>query len=193
MGLPWTTSTSAVSYWTFPWSHRSTTTRTRTTNGRSLRVIETSAKDRGDLGVANDAYYRLRVLTSNHYGQPWRALDYVFYRGSPLPRPAATAAARPSRHGRPVRGDSRIPRAAVGRPRAPVQGRALAAVLSGCVDVEPERSCRRVRHPRTRRPRSRERRRALTRAESRDPRYRVLVVCSLLALAKRKPDIARDG
>ena len=46
-----------------------------------LRVIETSAKDRGDLGVANDAYYRLRVLTSNHYGQPWRALDYVFYRG----------------------------------------------------------------------------------------------------------------
>src|SRR5262249_18438774 len=46
-----------------------------------LALIESSAKQRGDLGIANDAYYRLRILTSNHYGQPWRALDYVFYRG----------------------------------------------------------------------------------------------------------------
>jgi Pentapeptide repeats (9 copies) len=46
-----------------------------------LDLIESSANDRGDLKVANDAHYRAEILVSNHYHQPWRALDYVFYRG----------------------------------------------------------------------------------------------------------------
>jgi len=46
-----------------------------------LAVIESSAKDRGDLGVANDAHYQAELLVAKHYHEPWRALDYVFYRG----------------------------------------------------------------------------------------------------------------
>lgn len=46
-----------------------------------LRLIESSAKERGDLSVANDAQYQLDVLASKHYSRPWRALDLVFYRG----------------------------------------------------------------------------------------------------------------
>ena len=46
-----------------------------------LELIESSAKDRGDLGVANDAHYQDEILASRHYHEPWRALDYVFYRG----------------------------------------------------------------------------------------------------------------
>jgi uncharacterized protein YjbI with pentapeptide repeats len=46
----------------------------------TLRLIEQSAKNRGDLGVANDAYYEERVLASNGYGPELHALDVVFYR-----------------------------------------------------------------------------------------------------------------
>lgn len=46
-----------------------------------LRMIEESAKARGDLGDANDAHYALRVLESENYSPFGHALDYVFYRG----------------------------------------------------------------------------------------------------------------
>jgi hypothetical protein len=46
-----------------------------------LKLIESSAKNHGALGKANDAHYRLELLTSKTYGQPWHALDDVFYRG----------------------------------------------------------------------------------------------------------------
>ena len=46
-----------------------------------LQTIEESAKARGDLAVANDAHYELRVIQSKHYGTVGHALDYVFYRG----------------------------------------------------------------------------------------------------------------
>ena len=48
---------------------------------QALRLIESSAKARGDLGEANEAYYRLRTLLSEDYSAPLRALDAVFYRG----------------------------------------------------------------------------------------------------------------
>ena len=46
----------------------------------ALERIEASAKARGDLRVANDAHYRLRVLKSSDYWWPWHVLDVVFYR-----------------------------------------------------------------------------------------------------------------
>lgn len=45
-----------------------------------LQTIEESAKERGDLGLANDAQYALRVLVSDGYGPLTRMLDRVFYR-----------------------------------------------------------------------------------------------------------------
>lgn len=45
-----------------------------------LRLIETSAKTRGDLGVANDAHYAEEVLASHGYPWPRRSLDFTFYR-----------------------------------------------------------------------------------------------------------------
>src|SRR5919197_1270003 len=45
-----------------------------------LRLIERSAKSRGDLGTANDAHYAQEVLTSNAYPWPRRSLDFAFYR-----------------------------------------------------------------------------------------------------------------
>jgi hypothetical protein len=47
---------------------------------RVLRLIEASAKARGDLVTANDAHYTLRVDESRDYAFVPRALDYVFYR-----------------------------------------------------------------------------------------------------------------
>ena len=46
-----------------------------------LANIEESAKERGDLGPANDAHYDLKALRSEEYHAFWGALDYVFYRG----------------------------------------------------------------------------------------------------------------
>ncbi len=48
---------------------------------RVLELIESGAKARGDLVLANDAHYRLEVLRSNDYAWPLQALDFVFYRG----------------------------------------------------------------------------------------------------------------
>jgi hypothetical protein len=46
-----------------------------------LRQIESSAKSRGDMGLANDAHYRLQELTARGYGPLARAADAVLYRG----------------------------------------------------------------------------------------------------------------
>lgn len=48
---------------------------------RVLELIETGAKARGDLSLANDAHYRLEVLRSQDYAWPLHVLDLVFYRG----------------------------------------------------------------------------------------------------------------
>jgi uncharacterized protein YjbI with pentapeptide repeats len=45
-----------------------------------LRLIEGSAKARGDLGTANDAHYAQEVLASGAYPWPRRSLDFTFYR-----------------------------------------------------------------------------------------------------------------
>ena len=45
-----------------------------------LAMIESSAKARGDLGVANDAHYESLVIASRNYSWPIRVLDFVFYR-----------------------------------------------------------------------------------------------------------------
>lgn len=47
---------------------------------RVLGLIESSAKARGDLGIANDAHYEQEALASRRYSWPLRALDVVFYR-----------------------------------------------------------------------------------------------------------------
>jgi uncharacterized protein YjbI with pentapeptide repeats len=46
-----------------------------------LGKIETSAKNRGDIGLANDARYQLQKLTASEYGVFWHTADAVFYRG----------------------------------------------------------------------------------------------------------------
>jgi uncharacterized protein YjbI with pentapeptide repeats len=46
-----------------------------------LRQIESSAKNRGDIGLANDAHYRLQKLAARNYGTVRRVADAVFYRG----------------------------------------------------------------------------------------------------------------
>lgn len=46
-----------------------------------LEEIESSAKERGDIGLANDAHYRLQVLSSHHHSWPRRTADLIFYRG----------------------------------------------------------------------------------------------------------------
>ena len=48
---------------------------------RTLSLVESSAKLRGDLGQANDAQYAMRQLASESSSWPWRAFDIVFYRG----------------------------------------------------------------------------------------------------------------
>jgi hypothetical protein len=45
-----------------------------------LGLIETSAKNRGDLGLANEAHYRLRESAAQ--GRWWTPFDTVFYRGA---------------------------------------------------------------------------------------------------------------
>ncbi len=45
-----------------------------------LRLIESSAKARDDLGHANDAHYERQVILSQDYSAPVRLLDLVFYR-----------------------------------------------------------------------------------------------------------------
>ena len=46
-----------------------------------LELVESSAKARGDLGLANDARFRLQVLASGGYWWGWRVLDFTLYRG----------------------------------------------------------------------------------------------------------------
>jgi uncharacterized protein YjbI with pentapeptide repeats len=46
-----------------------------------LKTVEQSAKQRGDVGTANDAHYRMRALTSEGYNGVWKGMDLVFYRG----------------------------------------------------------------------------------------------------------------
>src|SRR5262249_7549159 len=48
---------------------------------RLAGMIEASAKTRGDIALANDAEYKLRVLESQHESWPVHVLDFVFYRG----------------------------------------------------------------------------------------------------------------
>jgi uncharacterized protein YjbI with pentapeptide repeats len=45
-----------------------------------LSMIESSAKERGDLGTANDAHYESLALRSKHYRLIRHALDFAFYR-----------------------------------------------------------------------------------------------------------------
>jgi hypothetical protein len=45
-----------------------------------LELIQRAARDRGDLGMANDADYRLHVLRSHGYSTPVRVADIVGYR-----------------------------------------------------------------------------------------------------------------
>lgn len=49
--------------------------------GQVLDLIQSSAKARNDLGVANDAYYRIRARRGNTWGWFGHAVDVVFYRG----------------------------------------------------------------------------------------------------------------
>lgn len=46
----------------------------------ALRTIESSAKERGDIGEANDAHYALNIRRSASYGPVGKALDLLFYR-----------------------------------------------------------------------------------------------------------------
>jgi uncharacterized protein YjbI with pentapeptide repeats len=48
--------------------------------GPLLHVLEQSAKERGDLGLANDAHYRLQELAARNDGFPRQVADYVIYR-----------------------------------------------------------------------------------------------------------------
>jgi uncharacterized protein YjbI with pentapeptide repeats len=45
-----------------------------------LSEIEASAKEHGNLGLANDALYARQELKSDRYWLPWRVLDFAFYR-----------------------------------------------------------------------------------------------------------------
>jgi hypothetical protein len=45
-----------------------------------LDLIESSAKERNDLGLANDAHYERQVIRSRNYTPPLHVLDVVFYR-----------------------------------------------------------------------------------------------------------------
>ncbi len=45
-----------------------------------LSLVEASAKSTNDLGVANEAHYRLQALKSRSYSWPLHVLDFVFYR-----------------------------------------------------------------------------------------------------------------
>ena len=45
-----------------------------------LQRIESSAKNAGDLGLANDAHYQLQVISSQSDSPPLHFLDFVFYR-----------------------------------------------------------------------------------------------------------------
>jgi uncharacterized protein YjbI with pentapeptide repeats len=47
---------------------------------RILGLIETGAKSTNDLGVANEAHYRLQASRSTRYPWPVHALDFAFYR-----------------------------------------------------------------------------------------------------------------
>jgi len=44
-------------------------------------MVEGSAKTRGDLAIANDAHYKLRLLEARQETWPVYVLDFVFYRG----------------------------------------------------------------------------------------------------------------
>jgi hypothetical protein len=46
----------------------------------TLKLIEQSAKNRGDLAVANDAYFKERVLASDRHDPVAHGLDLFFYR-----------------------------------------------------------------------------------------------------------------
>jgi hypothetical protein len=48
---------------------------------RVLRLIESSAKTRGDIALANDADYELHVSASRHHTWPRRVADFIVYRG----------------------------------------------------------------------------------------------------------------
>jgi uncharacterized protein YjbI with pentapeptide repeats len=48
---------------------------------RVLRLIESSAKNRDDIAVANDADYELHVLASRRHSWPRRVADLLVYRG----------------------------------------------------------------------------------------------------------------
>src|SRR5262245_13866507 len=47
---------------------------------RILSLIESGAKDANDLGVANEAHYKLEAARSRTYPLPLHVLDFVFYR-----------------------------------------------------------------------------------------------------------------
>ncbi len=45
-----------------------------------LELIESSAKDKQNFSLANDAFYERQIILSHHYSAVQRALDVVFYR-----------------------------------------------------------------------------------------------------------------
>jgi hypothetical protein len=47
---------------------------------RLLRVLESSAKERGDLRLANDAHFHLQELAARDDGMPRKMADWVLYR-----------------------------------------------------------------------------------------------------------------
>jgi uncharacterized protein YjbI with pentapeptide repeats len=134
---------------------------------RVLGLIELSAKNRGDLGLANEAHYRLRESAAR--GRWWTPLDTVFYRGVAgyLVRPwhpllilimiglVAATARIVSRRARPGGGWTH-------------------AVLDTFALAGPRRD-------------DREKPRALVRAETLV--YRVLLVVALIALANSNPTL----
>jgi Pentapeptide repeats (9 copies) len=154
---------------------------------RVLSLIESSAKARGDIGLANDAHYRRRILASHREGWARRTADVLFYRGvagyfvRPL-NPLMTALAlalllalwrefRPSRPWpRPVLRVARVAERGLS-PLGRVLGRmydSVALVGRGSADPAKERPV----GPHLER-----------------LAYRVLVVCALIGLANSNPTL----
>ena len=155
---------------------------------RVLELIESSAKTRGDLGIANDAHYRLEVLRSQGYPWPLHALDLVFYRGVAgyLVRPVhplvtllalalVAAAIRSSWRSRTGSGSSSVQTRRFSRPRR----RSLRGTLDGYVhEVLDTLAYIAPGHGE-----------AAIGRRFESTVYRVLVVCALFGLANSNPTL----
>ena len=155
----------------------------------TLGMIEESAKARGDLGVANDAHYALLALRSEDYRPPFRALDYVFYRGfagyfvRPF-RPLAPALTRGRSLARAVRAPVPALAEVAGRAEPTLEvayAPAASDLLDGFLDTLSSIKSGRIRHGG--RPTVGERIEVFM--------YRLLLACALLGLANSNPTCAR--